>query len=203
MYTPPKFKLGHDDAWRVITEAGAGFFVRSTPSGPASVFVPIVVEDDGRTLSTHVARANDWWRDADGTDVLVLALAASAYVSPLYYPSRLEDPAVVPTWNYVAAEVRGVVRIHDDPEWARAQVERQTTRFELPAPNPWRVTDAPADYIARQVRAIVGVSVEVRSIEGKAKLSQNRPDVDHDAVRDALAAGSLADQQVARRMGNA
>ncbi len=202
MYTLPTFKLGDDDAWRVVTDAGAGFFVRSSPTGLTSVFAPIVVEDDGRSLTTHVARANDWWRGADGTDVLVLVLAASAYVSPLYYPSRFEEPGVVPTWNYVAAEIRGVVSVHDDPIWTRAQVGRQTTRFELSAPEPWRVEDAPGEYIDRQVRAIVGVSVAVRSIEGKAKLSQNRPDVDHDAVRAALAVGSLADQQVARRMGD-
>ncbi len=202
MYTLPKFKLGDADAWTVVADAGAGFFVRVGPSGPTSVFVPIVVEDEGRTLTTHVARANDWWRYADGSDVLVLALAASAYVSPLHYPSRFEDPGVVPTWNYVAAEVRGVVTVHDDPVWTRAQVERQTNRFEASFDAPWRVGDAPADFIDRQVRAIVGISVEVRSIEGKAKLSQNRPDVDHDAVRAALGAGSLGDQQVARRMGD-
>lgn len=203
MYILPSFGLTDDDAWSVVTDAGAGFFVRPTASGLSSVFAPIVVEAGRRTLTTHVARANDWWRGADDEDVLILVLAASAYVSPRHYPSRLESPGVVPTWNYVAAEIRGTLSVHDDPGWTRQQVEEQTNRFEGGSESPWRVSDAPGEFVDRQVRAIVGISVAVTSIEGKAKLSQNRPDVDHDSVRQALAAGSLADRQVAQRMGDA
>lgn len=202
MYTLPAFKLDDDAAWQLVLGAGAGFYVRPAASGLASVFAPIVVDEDRQTLTTHVARANDWWRDANGASVLVLVLAASAYVSPRHYPSKAQSPGVVPTWNYVAAEIRGTVSVHDDADWTRAQAERQTDRFESGAATPWRVSDAPDEFIDRQVRAIVGVSVAVTSIEGKAKLSQNRPEVDHDEVRRALAEGSLADREVARWMGD-
>ncbi len=202
MYTLPSFKLDDDDAWSMVNEAGAGFYVRPSTSGLLSVFAPIVVGDDRRTISTHVARANDWWRDADGDEVLVLVLAASTYVSPRHYPSRLTSPEVVPTWNYVAAEIRGTVRVHDDATWTRTQAEGQTEHFESSAEAPWHVRDAPDEFIERQVRAIVGVSVVVTSIEGKAKLSQNRPEVDHHEVRRALAEGSLTEREVARWMGD-
>ena len=202
MYTLPSFQLDDDNAWTLVHDAGAGFYVRPTPSGLLSVFAPIVVSEGRGTITTHVARANDWWRDADGTDVLVLVLAASAYVSPRHYPSTAESPGVVPTWNYVAAEIRGTVSVHDDPTWTRAQAERQTDRFESSASTPWRVSDAPSEFIDRQVRAIVGVSIAVSSIEGKAKLSQNRPAIDHDEVQRALAEGTLGEREVARRMIN-
>ena len=203
MYTLPSFKLDDDDAWSMVNEAGAGFYVRPSTAGLLSVFAPIVVDEGRRTISTHVARANDWWRDADGAEVLLLVLAASTYVSPRHYPSRLTSPGVVPTWNYVAAEIRGTVHVHDDPTWTRSQAEGQTEHFESSAKTPWRVSDAPDEFIDRQVRAIVGVSMAVSSIEGKAKLSQNRPEVDHDEVRRALAEGSLAEREVARWMGDA
>ena len=202
MYTLPSFKLDDDDAWSMVNEAGAGFYVRPSESGLRSVFAPIVVGEDRRTISTHVARANDWWRDADGDEVLLLVLAASTYVSPRHYPSRLTSPEVVPTWNYVAAEIRGTVRVHDDATWTRTQAEGQTEHFESSAEAPWHVRDAPDEFIERQVRAIVGVSVVVTSIEGKAKLSQNRPEVDHHEVRRALAEGSLTEREVARWMGD-
>ncbi len=202
MYTLPSFKLDDDDAWSMVLEAGAGFYVRPASSGLLSVFAPIVVDEGRRTLTTHVARANDWWHDADGEPVLILVLAASAYVSPRHYPSAAQSPGVVPTWNYVAAEIRGTIRVHDDAAWTRGQAERQTDHFEASAATPWRVSDAPEEFIDRQVRAIVGVSVAVSSIEGKTKLSQNRPEVDHDEVRRAFAEGTLAQREVARWMGD-
>jgi transcriptional regulator len=203
MYTLVKFALDDDDAWRVVNDAGAGMLVVMTPGGLASVFVPVVTSDDRCTLRSHVARVNPWWTSiTDGDDVLGLFVAASAYVSPSYYPSRLENPGVVPTWNYVAAEVRGRVTLHDDPQWKLAQVKSQTGRFEAGRDPQWRVEDAPAEFIDKQLSAIVGLEIEVLSIEGKAKLSQNRPDVDHDSVRRHLGEGSLGERNTAQRMAN-
>ena len=175
--------------------------VRATTDGLESVFVPVVVSDDHRTLLTHVARANRWWRSLnDGDAVLAIFLAASAYVSPTNYPSRLEKPGVVPTWNYVAAEVRGTLTVHDDPQWLARQVRMVTGHFEEGRTPEWRVEDAPAAYVDQQLKAIVGIEIEVRSVQGKAKLSQNRPDVDHDAVRENLSLGTLSERIVAARM---
>ncbi len=201
MYTPAHFALPDEEAWRILSEAGAGFLLRSSPTGLRSVFVPLVVLDGA--VVTHVARANDWWRDArEGEEVLVAVNVASAYVSPRYYPSRLEDPRVVPTWNYVVVEARGHLSLHEDREWLASQVRRQTERFEGDV-DPWRVDQAPADYLERQLAAIVGLTVAVSSITGKAKLSQNRPDQDRREVRRRLGEGSEEERRVASWMPDA
>ena len=201
MYVPPLFELSEDDAWGVVRDAGAGSLVVASPEGLASVYVPGVVSDDRRTVRAHLAKANPWWRSIeDGAEVLGLFTCASAYVSPSYYPSRLEKPGVVPTWNYVQAELRGRVHVHSDAEWLDEQVRDLTARFEAGRTPEWRVDDAPAEYIAHQLVAIVGVTIDVLSIEGKAKLSQNRPEVDHDSVRAHLSTGTLGEQNVAARM---
>jgi transcriptional regulator len=202
MYVPPAFRVDEDDAWAVVRDAGAAILVVAGPEGLLSVVAPVLVAEDRTTLASHVARANPWWRAVTpDAEVLALFLAASAYVSPSYYPSRVEQPGVVPTWNYVAAEVRGRARVHDDPAWLRAQVAAVTDRFEAGRDPRWWVSDAPDEYVERQLRAIVGVEIAVTSIEGKAKLSQNRPEVDRRSVRDRLAQGSLVERNVAARMG--
>jgi len=201
VYVPPKHAIDEEAAWAIVREAGAGMLVVETPEGLQSVFVPVVVSDDRTKILTHVAKANSWWRSLhDGDEVVGLFLVASAYVSPSNYPSRFENPGVVPTWNYVAAEVRGRLTVHDDPEWLQRQVRLVTDQFEAGRSTEWHVEDASADYVARQVKAIVGIEIDVEGIQGKAKLSQNRPDVDHDSVRDNLAQGTPGERNVAARM---
>jgi transcriptional regulator len=203
MYVPPKHAIDDAAAWRIVREAGAGMLVVATPDGLQSVFVPVVVNDDHTKILSHLARANSWWRSLkDGDEVLGLFLVASAYVSPSNYPSRFESPGVVPTWNYVATEVRGRLTIHDDPEWLLRQVRLVTEQFEAGRSPQWLLDDAPSEYVERQVKAIVGIEVDVVAIQGKAKLSQNRPEVDHDAVRDNLAQGTPAERNVAARMND-
>jgi transcriptional regulator len=203
MYVPPKHAVDEDAAWRIVREAGAGMLVVATPDGLQSVFVPVVVNDDHTRILSHLARANSWWRSLkDGDEVLGLFLVASAYVSPTNYPSRFESPGVVPTWNYVATEVRGRLTIHDDPEWLLRQVRLVTEQFEAGRSPQWLLDDAPSEYVARQVKAIVGIEIDVVAIQGKAKLSQNRPEVDHDAVRDNMAQGTSAERNVAARMND-
>ncbi len=201
MYVPPKHAIDEEAAWAIVREAGAGMLIVETPEGLQSVFVPVVVSDDRTKILTHVAKANSWWRSLqDGDEVLGLFLVASAYVSPSNYPSRFENSGVVPTWNYVAAEVRGRLTVHDDPEWLQRQVHLVTDQFEAGRSPEWHVEDASADYVERQVKAIVGIEIDVEVIQGKAKLSQNRPDVDHHSVRDNLAQGTPAERNVAARM---
>lgn len=201
MYVPPKFAVDEEGAWRVVDEAGAGMLVVSKPEGLASVFVPALVSEDRRRILAHVAKANGWWRGIEeGSEVLALFLAASAYVTPSHYLSRAENPNVVPTWNYVAAEVRGRATVHEDPEWLLEQVRSLTGHFESGRDPEWRVDDMDPTFRAGQLKAIVGVEIEVLSIEGKAKLSQNRPDVDRRNVRREFTEGSLGERNVAAHM---
>ena len=200
MYNPPAFALDDDGAWGALERAGAATLVALTAHGLSSVMVPVLVEDRRRLLA-HVARANPWWREVpDTSDVLALFHIADAYVSPTYYPSKAENPAVVPTWNYVVAEVHGALRVHDDVAWVEAQVRSLVERYESARDPRWFTDDAPADYLARQVRAIVGLEIEVISIEAKAKLSQNRERVDLEGVRESLAGGSDVERALAREM---
>lgn len=147
--------------------------------------VPLFHERDANALGRlqgHVARANPLWREVSGK-VLTVFQAASHYITPNWYPSKAEHGAVVPTWNYAVVHATGTLRWREDPAWLRDLVDRQVARFEAAqqaasgeplAHQPWRVSDAPADYIAKQLRAIVGLEIELTLIEGKAKLSQNR-----------------------------
>ncbi|MDE3008923.1 MAG: FMN-binding negative transcriptional regulator [Acidobacteriota bacterium] len=202
MYTPKAFGVDDEAAWELVRDAGAGFFVRAANEGLRSAFAPVVVSGDATTLRAHVARANDFWRDLDEArvEVVILFLAASAYVSPSLYPSREVSPDVVPTWNYAAVEVRGTLRVRDDDDWKREQVVAVTNHFESGRDVPWRVEDVDRDFLARQLRAIVGLEVAVHAIEGKEKLSQNRPEVDRLNVRENFASGSPRERDVARRM---
>ena len=201
MYRPPHFTMSDDAAWDVIKEVGAGTLVLSALTGLESAYVPVIVSEDRQHLYSHLAKANHWWRDATtGDEVLALFVGASAYVSPLYYPSRSEKPNVVPTWNYVLVQVRGRVCIHDDAQWKLEQVRSLTAHFEAEHDPPWRVDDMNEDFRSHQISAIVGIEIEVVSIEGKGKLSQNRPPVDQRSVQSNLQHGSLAEQITADRM---
>jgi transcriptional regulator len=201
MYVPPKFAVDDEDAWKIVDDAGAGMLVIQTPEGMASVYVPILVSEDRLLLETHVARANPWWKAVgEGTEVLALFLAASAYVSPSYYPSRAEIPGVVPTWNYVAAEIHGRATIHHDLEWKWRQTGLVTDRFERGRDPEWSADVLDEKYREGQLKAIVGIAIEVVSIDGKAKLSQNRPEIDRVNVREKFFEGSLSEQNVAQRM---
>ena len=198
---PPKFAVDQEEAWKIVEDAGAGTLVIGSPEGLASVHVPILVSADRHTLATHVARANAWWKAVgDGAEVLALFLAASTYVSPSNYPSRLEDPGVVPTWNYVAAEIRGRATVHDDLAWKWSQTGLVTERFERGRDPKWRADDLDEHFREQQLKAIVGIEIDVTSIEGKAKLSQNRPEIDRASVRENFEHGSLGERIVAERM---
>ncbi len=191
----------------MVDDAAFGHLVTTGPDGFASTSLPFLVDRDagvsGR-LRGHVARANPHWRTIDGAATLVIFPLTDSYVSPSWYPSKAEHGKVVPTWNYELVHVHGTVHVHDDPEWVRVLVADLTQRHESArsGPNPpWQVTDAPSDYIAGQLRAIVGIEVEISSIEAKRKLSQNRPEADRSGVEAALAGSDRpADLDVATAM---
>jgi transcriptional regulator len=153
--------------------------------------LPFVFDPDAGehgALLGHVARNNPQWREPAAGESLVIVRATDAYVSPSWYASKAEHGRVVPTWNYVTAHVYGRLVVHDDPEWVEALVRRLTDQREAALPHPWSVDDAPAAFVAGQLRAIVGLELQITRIEAKAKLSQNRPAADVDGVVAGLAA---------------
>ena len=135
-----------------------------------------------------MARNNDQWRQQVLGEALVIVRGPDAYVSPSWYASKAEHGRVVPTWNYVTAHVYGRLIVHDDPDWVGALVRRLTIRHEADNPLRWSVDDAPASFVAGQLRAIVGVELVISRVEATAKLSQNRPAADIDGVITGLEA---------------
>jgi transcriptional regulator len=126
-------------------------------------------------LRGHVSRNNPVWRDTDPAhEALAIFQGPQAYISPAWYPSKEEHGRVVPTWNYVVIHARGRLRFVEDAEWLRAHVTRLTDRIEGQGLGAWHVSDAPADFIDGLLRGIVGFEMEITSLVGKWKTSQNR-----------------------------
>ena len=120
------------------------------------------------------------------TQALVIFQGANGYISPSWYATKRESGKVVPTWNYAVVHAYGIPRFIDEPAWLRAFVERLTNRHEAARSAPWKVTDAPADFIDRQLGAIIGLEIPVTRLTGKWKASQNRPASDRAGVIEAL-----------------
>ena len=126
-------------------------------------------------LHGHVARANPLWRQAADSEVLAIFHGPQAYVTSSWYPGKREHGKAVPTWNYVVAHARGRLRVIDDAAWLRRQLETLVARHEAGFADPWRIADAPPDYIDRMLTAIVGVEIVITDLTGKWKTSQNQP----------------------------
>ncbi|MEP6504526.1 MAG: FMN-binding negative transcriptional regulator [Betaproteobacteria bacterium] len=195
MYQPAHFVEHDQDALLALMQAAPlATLIRGGAELAADV-MPLEVDRTatGWRLSGHVARANALWREADGQQVLALFQGPQAYVSPNWYPGKAQHGKAVPTWNYTMVQAHGTLRAIEDPQWLLAFVTRLTERHEGGRALPWHVADAPADYIASMLRAIVGIEIEVTRLEGKFKLSQNRPAED----RTGVALGLEADASLA------
>lgn len=161
-----------------------GTWVTSGAEGPESIdadHVPFMVDATRGPLGTlraHVARANPVWRsmvDASASPSLVIFQGADAYISPSWYPSKHADGKAVPTWNYAVVHVRGTPRAIEDKAGLLELVSSLTNIHEGTQRLPWKVTDAPDDYIDKLLGAIVGIEIPIESIVGKWKLNQNHP----------------------------
>jgi transcriptional regulator len=193
MYQPSHFKEEHPDAIRsLIADHPLGTLVTLAASGIEGNHMPFLYDPEPAPLGTlrcHVARANPVWRDfKPEVEALVVFQGPQLYVTPSWYPSKKEHGKVVPTWNYLVVHAYGPVRVRDDSEWLRRFVTRLTDRFEAGRTNPWKVTDAPADFVDSHLKAIVGIEIPVTKILGKWKTSQNRPAADREGVARGLRA---------------
>jgi transcriptional regulator len=182
MYVPSHFAPDEAAVDELLARHGAADLVTATPDGLRATMLPFVYDRERRTLLGHFARNNDHWRQPVLGEALVIVRGPDSYISPSWYASKVEHGRVVPTWNYVTAHVHGALTVHDDVEWLAALVRRLTDQHEAGRPAPWSVDDAPEKFVQGQLRAIVGVEIAITRIEGKFKLSQNRPDADIDGV---------------------
>ncbi len=152
-------------------------------------------------LRAHVARANPVWQQAADTEVLVIFQAADGYISPNWYPSKPEHHRHVPTWNYARVHAHGVLRVRDDERFLRGLVARLTREHEARSQQarPWKMGDAPADYIDSMLKMIVGIEIEITRLVGKFKLGQNREVRDRMGAADGLTARGQTDLAQAMR----
>jgi transcriptional regulator len=197
MYQPPHFREDRIEVQHDLIRAHPlGLFVTSGPGGLMANHVPFLIYSDTGahgTLRAHIARANPHWREFAAVEqCLVVFQGPQEYVTPSWYPTKQEHGKVVPTWNYVTVQAWGRPRVVEDTAWLRRQIEDLTLLKEGARPAPWKVDDAPLQFVMSQMKAIIGVEVPIDRIEGKWKVSQNRPEGDRRGVVAGLRANSEA-----------
>lgn len=207
MYQPSHFEENRVDVMQALVRAHPlGTLVTVDADGLNANHIPFELDPGAGpygTLLAHVARANPVWQQlAAGMEPLVVFQGAQAYVSPGWYATKAETGKVVPTYNYMAVHAYGHGRAIEDKAQLCALLERLTARHEAGMPRPWRIEDAPADYIDKLLDVIVGIEIPIRRLVGKWKVSQNRPAADRAGVVAGLhAVGSDAALEMARAVG--
>jgi transcriptional regulator len=202
MYVPPHFEVSNPAVLHdLIAHHPLGVLITQSESGLNANHIPFELEStvsNHGILRAHVARNNPVWQlSTNGDEVLVVFQADDAYISPNWYPSKHKTHQQVPTWNYRVVHAYGKITIHDDEKYVRALVGRLTKKHEASQPKPWKMSDAPREYMEMMVKSIVGIEIEITRIIGKFKLSQNREN------RDRLNAGQMLVEQGNEVLGKA
>ena len=201
VYLPPAFTearpevlIGHIDRYDF------GLLVTHGPAGLVASHIPFLVESDGGQLHLHghLARPNPQVGDLAQSSGEVLAIfhGPHAYISPTWYTT---GPSV-PTWNYIDVHAYGTARLVEDADWLRRFLRRLSERHEARNPEPWRMQDLPDAYVRGMLSGIIGLDIAVTRLEGKYKLSQNRPAADRPGVIGALEAQGDADAAAIARL---
>ena len=161
-------------------------------AGMIASHIPLVLTEDGSEfglLQGHISRANTQWRDLNpAIDALAIFTGDQHYITPSWYPMKQETGKVVPTWNYAVVHAYGPMRLIEDPQWLIQHLEKLTSIHESSFTFPWKVSDAPPDFIAALCNGIIGLEIPIRRLEGKWKVSQNRNAEDRQGVAEGLAA---------------
>jgi transcriptional regulator len=189
MYLPSHFEESRPEVLQqTLRNHPLGLLLTLSANGIEANAIPFLYDAERGphgSLRGHVARANPVWREArPDMPATVVFQGPQAYVSPAWYATKAETGKVVPTWNYVMVQARGALTVIDDAAWLRRLVGELTDRHEGRRAAPWSVDDAPADYVDGLLRAIVGIEIAVESLQGKWKVTQNRP-----ADRESVARG--------------
>ncbi len=200
MYQPPHFReerLAVQHA--LIREHSLGLLITAGPAGLQANHLPFLVDAGGSdhgTLRAHLARANPQVQElAAVTECLVVFQGPQHYISPSLYPTKRETGKVVPTWNYITVHAWGCPQVTNDTAWLRRQIDDLTNHKEESRSDPWLVSDAPEAYVTAQIKGIIGIEIPIARIEGKWKVSQNRPAIDQAGVVAGLR-GSGTDAEI-------
>jgi transcriptional regulator len=187
MHNPPTFQQHSVEAMHGLMRTyPLALLVTHGPDGLQASPIPFLLyADEGEygTLRAHMARANPHWKElGDVDECLVVFRGPDGYVTPSWYASKVATQKVVPTWNYAIVHARGKPLAIDDAAWLARQLNDLTSFHEAPRPQPWSIGDAPGDYIAAQMKAIVGIEIPIARLEGKWKMSQNKDEADRRGV---------------------
>ena len=191
MYIPQVFEEKNAAVMHELMRAHPfATIVTAGREGLIATHIPLVLhpeEGEYGILRGHVARANPQWSESTSEmDALIIFSGPHHYISPSWYPTKQDDERVVPTWNYAVVHAYGPLILHSEPAWLLQHLESLVNQQESSFEQPWKLADAPARYIERQMRAIVGVEIPIRRLEGKWKLSQNRSERDRAGVLEGL-----------------
>lgn len=201
MYVPAEFAEPRTEALHaLIQQHPLGTLLTYGSNGLDATHLPFeldVSEGGLGVLRAHAARKNPVWQDVGNGEVLVVFQSVDAYISPQWYPSKQETHKEVPTWNYVVAHAYGRLTARDDERYVRGVVARLTRSHEASQSVPWKMGDAPRDYIDTLLTEIVGIEIEITRLLGKSKLSQ------HKAARDIRGAGEALKEQGKHLIGDA
>ena len=182
MYIPKHFQPSDKAAQEFLSQIESGHLVSNTEKGLVSTLLPLIYDQETNSLLGHVAKLNIQASLPTNQEALVISMLNETYISPNWYASKEEHHKVVPTWDYMLVHAYGQLVIHNDPDWILNQVTRLTNHFEANQPKPWNVDQAPTDYVDGQIRAIVGIELEINRIEASFKMSQNKSKADLDGV---------------------
>ena len=205
MYQPPHHREDRINVQHALIEAHPfGLLISTGPDGLLANGLPFTLKRDPGSygvLKAHIARANNQWQTLDGQQVLVVFQGPLSYVSPSLYETKQETGKVVPTWNYAMVQARGTARVSADHAWLDTQINELTDQHEAGRAHPWAVADAPEPYIQSQLRGIIGIEIAIDALEGKWKVSQNRPEADKRGVARGLAEVNPAMAGLVREFG--
>ena len=191
MYLPAHFaEPRQDELHRLIQAHPLGTLVSHGADGLDANHLPFLLDaqaGEAGTLLAHVARANPLWQTlAEGAPVLVVFHGPQGYISPSWYPGKQDAHRRVPTWNYEVVHAHGTLHVHEDEKFLRRVLALLTRTHEAAEPQPWKMGDAPADYLAEQLQRIVGIEVRISRLVGKRKLNQHHELRDREGAVQAL-----------------
>ncbi len=199
MHIPNKFKQDDLDKLKeIIVEYPFATLVSYCESGLEANHLPFVLKEcDGKVLlQGHIAKVNDLWKNLENeAEVLVVFNGPNCYVSPNYYPTKKQHGKAVPTWNYVTVHAKGALSFIYDDAWNLQMINALTDQHEASQIMPWSTVDAPANYIQKMLPAVVGLQIDVSSITGQWKLSQNQPEQNQKGVVEGLSKDARGDSQ--------
>jgi transcriptional regulator len=174
----------------LVTQCGSGLVANHVPVQTLDAPAPL------GCLRGHIARANPLWQDyRSETQALAVFQGPQAYISPSFYPSKARTGEVVPTWNYAVVHASGTLKFIQDTNWLREFVAGLTATYETPRAAPWKIDDAPAAYIDKSLKLIIGFEFSITALQGKWKMSQNRTLADREGVRRNLEGATDAQSQ--------